>query len=427
MGRAFLSLLGLCLFIGCAGRQAALSQDEQTADSGSDAPNSDELPVPVNEDQDQTPKPELLSWRDVTSTLPGNEGRKLSMAAIAADIDGDKDLDIIVAREFAGNRLFINDGKGLFSEPSQPFADESFDSEDIVARDFNGDELLDVLFVSEDNREDELYLNNGEGQFSLAESWLPEAQVTNGVAAEDIDGDGQPEVFLANNGQNVVWKVSGQTFEQIDILPNRQDISQSLELGDLDGDGDLDLVIGNEDANRVLLLQDDGRYVDIPLPLRDTPEETREAILGDVDGDGDLDIFFANTQLFVSGANLQSRLLLNNGQAEFTDVTESHLPEDTDTTMTAAFVDLTGDGYLDLITGSIDDIRAVEAKAPYRTYVNDGSGHFSEQLLFPDDTLGNGFGILPADFNGDSKVDIFLGSRGGVDRLLYSSRERTFL
>ncbi len=345
------------------------------------------------------------------------------MAATAVDVDKDQDLDLVVAREFAANRLFINDGLGRFSEPKEPFAGAAFDSEDLVVLDVNNDGWVDVLFVSEDNRNDEFYLGTGPGQFTRAFEWLPPASITNGLAAGDINEDARIEVFLANNGQNTAWTALDERWEPLDILPVQLDVSQSLALGDLDGDGDLDMVVANEDTNRILLLNPDKIYSDAPdrLPLRSSPEETREVVLGDVDSDGDLDIFFANTRLFIPGAIPQNRLLLNEGDGYFTDVTETHLPPDEDRCMTAAFVDLDDDGHLDIITGTIDDLAAVRASEPYRTYLNNGSGMFTEvTTLLPALTTGNGFAIVAAQLDNDATLDLFFGSRGGPDRLLLS-------
>ena len=90
-----------------------------------------------------------------------------SKDAKPADVDGDGDLDFLIAHEYKANVLLINDGTGRFTnESSSQLPQLDRDSEDVVTADFDGDGDLDVLFVSEDDEENEFYINNGGGTFS---------------------------------------------------------------------------------------------------------------------------------------------------------------------------------------------------------------------------------------------------------------------
>ena len=65
--------------------------------------------------------------------------------------------------------------------------------------------------------------------------------------------------------------------------------------------GDQDVLIGNEDANRILINTGNGFFKDESssrLPYRKEPEETREVDVADIDADGDLDILYGNVQAF---------------------------------------------------------------------------------------------------------------------------------
>jgi hypothetical protein len=179
--------------------------------------------------------------------------------------------------------------------------------------------------------------------------------------------------------------------------------------------GDLDLVVGNEDDNRLLLNDGQGLFADLSathLPLPPAPETTRQVDLGDVDGDGDLDLFFAN--LSFNPASSPNRLLLNDSQGIFTDVTQESLPPDRDNSFDGSFVDLDGDGDLDVVTAN-----ALPGTL-YRAYRNDGRGTFTGQtrVIFPAGMSGEGFDVEAADFDQDGYGDLYLCSRGGVDRLL---------
>jgi len=360
------------------------------------------------------------------SNLPTSALTGLSMDAAAADFDNDGDLDLVVANEFGQNILLLNNGSGVFTNASSRLPVTARDSEDIGVADFDGNGTLDIFIVSEDDRENELYINNGEAAFSDASNRLNADGISNAIIVFDVNRDGFPDVMIGNNGQNELLVNNGQGFftnETQQRLPGLQDATQDLELGDIDGDDDLDIVVANEDDNRILINNGNGVFEDQTsqrLPLRDSPEETRETKLGDIDGDGDFDLFFANIQGFVEGAVRQNRLLLNNGNGVFSDVTSTQLPEDNDRSFTALFSDADRDGDLDLITGNTNG-SDFGGNTPYRVYLNDGDGRFEEKTeeIFPTEIAGRGFDIVPADFNGDGLLDYYFASRGSVDQLVF--------
>ena len=228
---------------------------------------------------------------DVTATHLPAFGRLagLSMDAGAADFDDDGDIDLIIATEFRANILLINDGTGMFRDRSRSQLPRTRrDSEDIAIADFDGDGDLDVLVASEDDLNDELYINDGRAFFGSADQRLPVRARTNGVTAADIDGDGDPDIVLANNGQNSVLINDGLglfTNETRTRLPIVVDVSQDIDAGDIDGDGDLDLVVANEGRNRILVNDGTGVFTDETRGrLANAPglRETREIDLGDI-------------------------------------------------------------------------------------------------------------------------------------------------
>ena len=372
-------------------------------------------------------------FQDVSAThLPTGVLDGLSMDAAVADIDGDGDLDIVVANEFRPNILLLNDGKGRFFDASARLPRTEHDSEDVGIADFDGDGDLDIVFVSEDDQTNELYLNDGAGNFIDASGRIPVTGTTNGLAVADLNRDGAPDLLLANNGQDaaVINDGSGHFRDETEArLPASPDVTQDLELGDVDGDGDLDLVVGNEGANGLYINDGSGHFTDesrARIPLRDTPEETREADFGDVDGDGDLDLLFANVSAFVADADPRNRLLINDGRGYFTDETGSRLPPDTDSSFDGDFRDLDGDGDLDIVTGNSDVDLSQRRIAPalFRAYLNDGTGRFFEAALqvFGEGITGTGLDLEFGDFDGDGLEDVYLASRGTADRLLLKIR-----
>lgn len=396
--------------------------------------------------------------------LPTDALGGFSMDAAPADIDNDGDTDILIAHEYEPNILLINDGTGTFTDESAarlPQVDR--DSEDIAVADFDRDGDLDVVVVSEDDRVNEYYRNaggprggdaesredggvaregleggrSGIGLFEDAGDRIPVRGRSNAVVSAELTGDGYPDLIIGNNGVNRFLtndRRGGFVDETAERLPGVStgdgDRTQDLELGDVDGDGDPDLVVGNEDRNRLLINDGTGSFRDESderLVFRGAPEETREADFGDIDGDGDLDLFFANVRAFVPKADPRNRVLLNDGGGRFTDVTEAYLPQGARPSFDADFVDIDGDGDLDVI--SADTAEGWRSPARARLLINtalEGDESPAErrfedgtERFFPETARGNGFDVEAADFDSDGELEIYLANRAGSpDRFL---------
>jgi hypothetical protein len=253
-------------------------------------------------------------------------------------------------------------------------------SMDAAVADIDGDGDLDIVIVSEDDQTNELYLNDGAGAFTDESARIPVTGTTNGLAVADLNGDGAPDVLLANNGQ--------------------------------------DAVIINDGSGHFR----DETQARLPVSL----DVTQDVELGDVDGDGDLGILFANVSAFVEGADPRNRLLINDGNGVFTDETDARLPPDTESSFDGDFRDLDGDGDLDIATGNSDTDLSQRRIAPalFRAYLNDGSGRFTEATLevFGEGITGTGLDLEFGDFDGDGLEDVYLASRGTADRLLLRVR-----
>jgi len=371
---------------------------------------------------------------DMTATqLPVSAVSGPSMDASSVDVDLDGDLDIIIANEFRSNILLINQGGDYFTnESARRLPESNHDSEDIGIADFDLDGDPDIVIVSEDDEDNELYLNDGKGYFTDASDRLPVAGISNAVVVFDVNMDGAPDIVIGNSGQNAALINDGRGWfidETSLRLPKINDVTQDIEVGDIDGDGDLDLLIGNEDSNRLLLNDGSGVFSDQSkrrLPLRVTAEETREAELGDVDGDGDLDIVFANVKAFVPAADPQNRLLINDGRGFFRDETGHRLPQSNLRSFDVELLDIDNDGDLDLLTADAREGRNFEELV--HLFLNDGGGRFLyvNGAILPTGIRGKWFDIEVADFNGDGRFDLYLSSQGSTDRLLIQYADHLF-
>lgn len=341
-----------------------------------------------------------------------------SMAAAAADLNEDGHLDLVVAKEFGGNVLLLNDGRGRFADASaERLPQVSRDSEDVAVADFDGDGHLDLVFVSEDDRVNEFYLNRGDGHFADASDRLPVSGESNAVVTTDLEGDGDADLLIGNVGQDEALLNDGSgrfTVESATRLGPDNSRTQDLELGDVDGDGDLDLVQANEDGNRLLLNDGQGRFSAAhseALPAAPGGEETREAQLADLDNDGHLDLYLANVR-FAMQRPAQDRLLHNDGQGRFEDITAAALSPESLNTVGAAFLDLDGNGALDLL-------RTHAFGGGTEVLINDGQGRFRDATAtyLPSGADGDGIDILVDDLSGDGVLDLYLCHYRSVDRL----------
>ncbi|HEY0714671.1 MAG TPA: VCBS repeat-containing protein, partial [Polyangia bacterium] len=300
------------------------------------------------------------------------------------------------------------------------------DSENVAVTDFNGDGHFDAAFASEDDAIHELYLGDGRGGFQDVSDRLPRGCHANAIVARDLTGDGSPDILLGCGGQDLFLVNDGKanfSEQSAQRLPQETESAQDLKLGDLNGDGHVDLVVANETGrNRLLLNDGTGKFSDASAQLPVTyPEETRMALLFDADGDRDLDLVFCNLTCNACGERIhdpQVRLLLNDGAANFTDVTSQRMPMNTFSSWAGGVTDFDGDGDPDLVISAIE----VPGFTPgrLRAYRNDGRGTFTDatEAVFPPTAKGRIWSVSTADVDGDGTRDIFAGAWGTQALLL---------
>jgi len=213
--------------------------------------------------------------------------------AVFFDADGDGDMDLYVVSggsEFdAGSplyqdRLYINDGKGNFSRSLTALPGETNNGSCVIPLDFNGDGQMDLFvggavtpgrFPKHDNC---MLLQNNHGTFkNVTDEYAPGLAAATGIvntaAWQDIDGDGKPELVIAGEWMPVMifkWKDGKfvNTEAQVSIFDNNKDRKISLselsgwwncmKLEDVDGDGDMDIIVGNRGLNSRIYTGIDG-------------------------------------------------------------------------------------------------------------------------------------------------------------------------
>ncbi|WP_211151903.1 VCBS repeat-containing protein [Novosphingobium sp. HR1a] len=356
------------------------------------------------------------------------------------DVDSDGDLDVAVAVENDVSRLYLNDGKGKLSWRQGAFGTARHDNEHVETADFNKDGHADLIFVAEYDQDHQLFLGDGRGGFVDASDRLPAQSQANGLAVGDVNGDGLPDIVVGNSAesraerrapapQDFLWlNTATNPGHFVDAtathMPKDAEYAQGIALADLDGDGDLDMFVANETPPNRLFLNDGKSHfsdasdrLDLKVPL-----ETREVHVFDANRDGRPDILFLNLTSNNQDwdKDPQSRLLINDGEGRWRDETDTRLPRHRFSSWGGSVVDFDHDGAPDLLVGAIE----VPSFKPLqlRAWHNDGSGHFSDQTVsvVPQATVGRSWSMAQGDIDGDGKPDIFIGGWGTQARLLLS-------
>ncbi len=292
-----------------------------------------------------------------------------TLSVALGDVDGDGDLDLVAGNDGQANRLYLNNGTAdPFSGVSgSDVSADSHNTTSVTLGDMDGDGDLDLV-AGNNNQTNRLYLNNGTASpFSgvSGSDISADTHHTFSVALGDVDGDGDLDLLVGNTNQANRLYLNNGTASPFSGVSG-SDISAdthattSVTLGDLDRDGDLDLMAGNW-GQAIRLYLNNGTATPfsgvIGSEVSTDTYEIGSVVLGDVDSDGDLDL--------VAGKEGGNRLYLNNGTASpFSGVSGSDISADAYSTKSVALADVNGDGDLDLVTGNFGQTN--------RLYLNNG-------------------------------------------------------
>ena len=328
------------------------------------------------------------------------------------DVNSDGFPDVVAAAYTSGQlTLYINDGTGGFSDGTVFFGPDG-NIPNITTADIDGDLDQDLVANVYGNKV-YWFPNMGDGTFdepievsALGEAWQP-----HGLDTGDLDYDGDIDVVIGNYTGDLLWYENNGsgTFIDIHTLATDIDFLVGVEAADLTGDGAPEVIYGSTTEDAYFWMENDGlgSFSD-PITLvggLDYAERTESA---DLDNDGDIDIVCSH------GTENPGNIvwMRNEGGGLFTYQSIDHISVSGAgiDARTLSIADMDLDGNLDILSSSLySNGYSFEGDASgCFWFKNLGAGIFDspEVLLSFSDATGGAGGIVTADVDGDSDLDV---------------------
>lgn len=356
---------------------------------------------------------DLIDSSPVTMTATGGDGTFQAEVSYgigmvvrdgaSGDFDGDGNTDIIAVSQVFNTpqaRLLRGNGDGTFSHDAIIAGSSGRDFYTVEVADFDGDGNLDFIAGAQQGTATNLslFLGNGDGTFA-ADTLIAAGTSPGLIAIGDVDGDSELDLAvsaLADRTANVLTGNGDGTFDS----PVSHAVTgggagpRGIQLADIDGDNDLDIVLGTVDGtDHVSVFINDGSGTFGAEVTFNASGEVNDIAVVDVNGDSNLDIIATSEDTFEGVL-----VYLGNGDGTF--AAESTFAGNTAGNVSGAFIktsDLNGDGFEDII-------RTATTAGVIDIFYSNGDGTF--QAVTSLASTAQIRGMTVDDFTGDGVDDI---------------------
>ena len=259
----------------------------------------------------------------------------------ATDLDSDGNMDVLGASRDANCiRWWENNGNQNFTEHS--IAEEIWDVNSVYAADVDGDLDIDVLGASDQSYDSRIawWENDGSENFTEHIIALQDYAFLD-VLSYDLDSDGDMDVLGC--GYNLTWWENNGNQNFTEHIIDEYYWAYSIDVANVDGDGDFDILAALEDEDRIAWWENDGNQNFTEHVISDSFDGANHVYAIDIDDDYDLDVL---------GAAINDNMISlwnNDGNQNFSEQVISSSFEDARSVHAA---DMDSDGDFDIVGGA---------------------------------------------------------------------------
>lgn len=330
--------------------------------------------------------------------------------------DGYDDIFATDKRSNKPNLIYINNGNGGFVRGQNLAADSAITVTSTWA-DVDNDGFTDLLVLNNTRKPNVFYKNNNgnlvkDNSFSFTQN----ISYYHGGSFADYDNDGKADLFMCNyfpTKYNELYHNNGSrgfVKELSNAIPAEANQSIGASWADYDGDGFMDLFVpnGNGFNNSLFHNEGNGQFKKALNAVTAEGGQSVGSCWGDIDNDGDLDLLVTNSN------TVGHFLYFNNGNGTFTKATTGAVVTEKSSGHGCSFADIDNDGDLDLYISSDRSFKLL--------FINNGQGVFTkkdDELITYN--YGKAYGHAWSDFDHDGDLDLLVATHSNQPNALFTN------